>query len=176
MCGRIVGVQFNSMLELPIRPSEIEVVREQRLRERSMRFAQGAVQFKGFLGSSFGLRQTILGTGRSETREQDVGVRQPGIGKRVARILRHRLIEVVDRFAQIYSRSLVPKKSAFQIELLVLGILRWFFSYTSFFQSGKLCTQCVGNGLRNLTLHRKDVGELAIVSLGREMRIVGRID
>src|SRR5207247_5077851 len=159
MCGRIVGVQFNSMLELPIRPSEIEVVREQRLRERSMRFAQGAVQFKGFLGSSFGLRQTILGTGRSETREQDVGVRQPGIGKRVARIFRHRLIEVVDRFAQIYSRSLVPKKSAFQIELIGLGIWCRLFLHPPFVRSARLCWTTVGTCLSNLTFACKAVSE-----------------
>src|SRR5437764_14628502 len=124
MCGRIVGIQFNSTPELPIRPREIEVVGEQRLCERSMRFAQCAVQFKAFLGGRFSIRQTILWTSRSETREQDVGVRQPGVGERIARIFRDRLIEVVDRFAQVYARWFVADASTFQLQVVSLGTLR----------------------------------------------------
>src|SRR5947208_14026355 len=122
MCGRLVGIQFNSTPELPIGPREIEVVGEQRLCERSMRFAQCAVQIKAFLGGRFSFRQTILWASSSETRQQDVGVRQPGIGERIARIFRDRLIEVVDRFAQVYARSFVPKKSVFQIRLVSLWV------------------------------------------------------
>src|SRR5205823_7878426 len=113
MCGRIVGIQFNRASKFTVRLREIEVVGEQRLRKRGMCFTQSAVQLQRLLRGRFGLRQTILRTSSSETREQDVGVRQPGIGERITRIFRGRLIEVVDRFAQVYGGSFVPKKSAF---------------------------------------------------------------
>src|SRR5438128_1451673 len=101
MCGRIVGVQFNSMLELPIRPSEIEVVREQRLRARALASLGGAAKLRCLLDASLGWGKPTLGSGRPETREQRVGLPHPGKDKRLARFFRHRLIEVVDRFAEL---------------------------------------------------------------------------
>jgi hypothetical protein len=56
MSSRVIWIQFDRAPEFPIRFCEIKIVGEKRLRERSVRLAQSAVQLERFLRGRLCLR------------------------------------------------------------------------------------------------------------------------
>src|SRR5207249_3273577 len=77
---------------------------------------------------------------------------------------------------QICTGPFIPKKSAFEVQLVCFGIRRWNFRDRDFLQSREPRLQSVRNGFRNLALDSEDVGKLSIVGLGPKMGIGQRVD
>src|SRR3954453_23325163 len=61
-------------------------------------------------------------------------------------------------------------KLSLEKEVISVRVFGWRLSYPVRFRRRKFCLQRVGNFLRHLTLDRKDILHVAIVSLGPEMR------
>ena len=55
-------------------------------------------------------------------------------------------------------------------------VFRWSYRHFVDFSAGKLYAQIIGDRLGDLAFHREHVGELAIISLGPEMRVGHGID
>ena len=61
MMGRcVVRVQRNRLAKFPIRFCELELVGEEGLGQRGMRFAQATIQLEGFLRGCFSFGQTVF--------------------------------------------------------------------------------------------------------------------
>src|SRR6266852_1420583 len=100
-----------------------------------MGVGQSVIYREGFFGRALGLWKTILRGAAIESREQLPRLGEAGISQCIIRILRDRLIEVVDRSPQIVRSAFVPKKSALEVELVSFGIRGRLFRYRGFLRA-----------------------------------------
>src|SRR5262249_17641355 len=98
------------------------------------------------------------------------------VSESVARVFFSRLLKEPERFLEILSRAAVPEITSFQVKLVRLGICCWVNRNGALLRSSQACPQSFSNRLRDIAFDCKDVGELAVVSFGPEMRVCFRID
>src|SRR5205823_8698779 len=98
-------------------------------------------------------------------------ISQADIGEGIVRILRDRLIVVLDRFAQVRAGPLLGEKFPSEIEFVCFWIYGWCFRDRAFLRPGESCLQRLCDSFRDLTFDSEDVGEFSIVSVSPEVRI-----
>ena len=87
-----------------------------------MGFGQVIVDLEGFESGSFSLGVGLLSGSLTVVRKDRISVGQAGVGGPVNRIFLDCLLKIANGFSQSVAGSLIPKISAFKIELMRLGI------------------------------------------------------
>src|ERR1700693_1420096 len=113
----IVGVEFESLLELCLSPGKIPIVLHLVDAKNGMGASQGRVQLQGPAGG--GIRFLVVFAGNAIiTRQYAIGIGQTRIRQSVAGVFSDGLIEVGNCCLNVGVSSLVPRITAFQVEFI----------------------------------------------------------
>ena len=104
--------------------------------------------------------------------EQQIRIRQAGIGQRIVRILGDRLLEVLDRLLVAGDRALVPVIAALQVRLIRHGIVGVALRDLLAFLAAQARLDLVENLAGNLILHGEQVGGRAVVLIAPQLRSI----
>ena len=124
MRGRVVGIQADGALELPLRAPPIPVLRRLHVGQRGVGFGGLTVQHHGGGRAGGGLVPYVRRPPHPVVGQQAVGVGQAAVGQRVLGILDDRLLEEVHRLLQPLLGALVQVVAALQIQVVGGQVLR----------------------------------------------------
>src|SRR2546428_8637433 len=115
MRGSIIRFEFYAEPKLFFRLRPFPIIIHFDVSQRGMRFGKCTVYCKRIRRSLFCLWHRFVGGSKIVERQTSVRICQPGVSKRVAQIFFDRFFELRDAKLESFLRSLVPKKTAFQI-------------------------------------------------------------
>ncbi len=127
----------------------------------------------GCASRAFELRGRVLSFTRCPA-EIDFGFRQGESGPRlrIVRIKRDRALKSLTRQGELAEALLIQKGDPAEVAVIRFRVLRWHIRDGLSFAPGKMCCQRTGDFFRDLAFDREDVGQLAIIRLGPDVRIV----
>src|SRR5271167_1550949 len=137
VCMCIVGVEFQSLLELSLSSRKIPFPCHLHAAQIDVGTGQGGVQFKCFEGGSSCLRDVFDGAG-TVVRQYGVGIGQPCIRRRVAGVFGNGLIEIGDCRLKVCTSPFGPVGAPLQIQLIGFWILCALLASLRLFRSVEL--------------------------------------
>src|SRR5262249_34374328 len=97
---------------------------------------------------------------------------QPGISRGIGRILIDGLLEIDDRLRHVLRGSFVPEIAAAQVEVVGIGVDRAFPYQFELLLGGEAQLHLARDGFAKVSLHVKNVVEVAVEVLGPDMGLV----
>ncbi len=91
---------------------------------------------------------------------------------RKARVKCGRALQSLTRLTDLAETLLIQQGDPAEIAVIRFRVLRWHIRDGLSFAPGKMCSQRTGDFFRDLAFDREDVGQLAIIRLGPDVRIV----
>src|SRR4030095_6532102 len=98
------------------------------------------------------------------------------MGQRIVGIFSNRMIEIINRCAQVRAGAFVPEESAFEVKFVSFWIRCRTNSDSLPFRASQLCFETVGDCFGDVGLDQKNVSQLPVVGVGPQMRVGLRVN
>src|ERR1700676_200450 len=169
---------LNSALKILFGAGPIPIVVKLQRGQGGFGFGECWVNIESLLCRCTGFGSGFTGGHRAKNCCPDNGIAigESGVSESIMRILMRSLLEVSDRFGQVFIGSLIPIKAALQIILVSLGSDRRISRESLPVLRSKVDASLINDCGGDAVLQRKDVLHLAFVGIGPQIAIRGNLD
>src|SRR5207247_2504149 len=124
MRGRIALLELDRPLESSLRTQPVPIVKQAHTRARGVRLGEAVVDPYRRVGSRLRRREHVLRGNVAVVPQRDMGVSQPRVGQRIARIDGDRLLKVLDAFLEPTCRLPPPEVARLELKGVALHVGR----------------------------------------------------
>ena len=140
-----------------------------------MSFGEIAINLQSLQRCPLLFLEGLLWGQQTAASKEGVRSRQPGISRRVIRVVLDCLLEVIHAFLKSLFRPRTPEITSHHVKLVSLAILGVALGQPLLLLAAQAQPQLLRYFLRNLRLHRHDVRQFAVILPTPQMPVVSHI-